>query len=89
MCGRYNNLLKQPHGGQMRRRYHQDHPQLLFDGGGNFIDTSNNYQFEESEIRTGAWMKKRGSRDEIVLAIKYSTNSQGLPTAKGTGTSPD
>ena len=33
--------------------------------GGNFIDTSNNYQFEESEIWIGEWMKKRGVRDQM------------------------
>lgn len=32
---------------------------------GNFIDTANNYQFEESEKWIGEWMKKRGNRDEI------------------------
>lgn len=35
------------------------------DVSGNFIDTSNNYQFEESEKWIGEWMKKRGNRDEI------------------------
>jgi aryl-alcohol dehydrogenase-like predicted oxidoreductase len=32
---------------------------------GNFIDTSNNYQFEESEQWIGEWMKKRGVRDQM------------------------
>lgn len=36
--------------------------------GGNFIDTANNYQDEQSEHIVGAWMEKRGIRDEIVLA---------------------
>lgn len=35
------------------------------DQGGNFIDTSNNYQFEESEERIGEWMKTRGNREEM------------------------
>ncbi|KAI1318419.1 aldo/keto reductase [Xylariaceae sp. FL0255] len=43
-------------------------------GGGNFIDTANNYQNEESEIWIGEWMKERGVRDQIVLATKYTTN---------------
>ncbi|KAI1804344.1 Aldo/keto reductase [Daldinia bambusicola] len=47
---------------------------FFYDQGGNFIDTSNNYQFEESEKRLGAWMKRRGNREEIVLATKFSTN---------------
>ncbi|KAF9074599.1 NADP-dependent oxidoreductase domain-containing protein [Rhodocollybia butyracea] len=42
--------------------------------GGNFIDTANNYQDETSEKITGEWMEKRGNRDEIVLATKYTTN---------------
>jgi aryl-alcohol dehydrogenase-like predicted oxidoreductase len=42
--------------------------------GGNFIDTANNYQGEESEQWIGEWMKKRGNRDQMVIATKYSTN---------------
>ncbi|KAM0788304.1 putative aryl-alcohol dehydrogenase aad14 [Microbotryomycetes sp. NB124-2] len=45
-----------------------------FDAGGNFIDTSSNYQDEQSELYLGEWMKVRGNRDRIVLATKYSTN---------------
>ncbi|CBX89962.1 hypothetical protein IAQ61_003512 [Plenodomus lingam] len=41
--------------------------------GGNFIDTANNYQNEESETWIGEWMKERGVRDEIVLATKFTT----------------
>ncbi|OTB20742.1 hypothetical protein K445DRAFT_313225 [Daldinia sp. EC12] len=55
----------------------------FYDQGGNFIDTSNNYQFEESEKRIGAWMKKRGNRDQIVLATKFSTNFHSGPRGKG------
>jgi len=45
-----------------------------YEQGGNFIDTSNNYQFGESEMWVGEWMKKREIRDQIVLATKYTTN---------------
>jgi aryl-alcohol dehydrogenase-like predicted oxidoreductase len=38
---------------------------FFYEQGGNFIDTSNNYQFEESEIWIGEWMKKRGNRDQM------------------------
>ncbi|KAL4912533.1 NADP-dependent oxidoreductase domain-containing protein [Aspergillus aurantiobrunneus] len=41
--------------------------------GGNFIDTSNNYQDEQSERWIGEWMQTRGNRDNIVLATKYTT----------------
>lgn len=47
---------------------------FFYEQGGNFIDTSNNYQFQDSEKWIGEWMKKRGVRDQIVLATKYSTN---------------
>lgn len=42
--------------------------------GGNFIDTSNNYQAEESEAWIGEWMRKRGNRDQMVIATKFTTN---------------
>ncbi|CAK7565643.1 MAG: hypothetical protein SEPTF4163_003566 [Sporothrix epigloea] len=42
--------------------------------GGNFIDTANNYQNGESEQWIGEWMEKRGVRDEMVIATKYTSN---------------
>lgn len=54
---------------------------FFFEQGGNFIDTANNYQFQESEKWLGEWMKKRGNRDEMVLATKYTTNFRGGPDA--------
>ncbi|KAI9150317.1 Norsolorinic acid reductase A [Paramyrothecium foliicola] len=45
-----------------------------FENGGNFIDTSSNYQFEQSEKWIGEWMAKRGNRDQMVIATKYTTN---------------
>lgn len=36
-------------------------------------DSANNYQNEESEAWLGEWMEKRGVRDEIVLATKYTS----------------
>ncbi|KAI5868395.1 norsolorinic acid reductase [Durotheca rogersii] len=47
---------------------------FFYQQGGNFIDTANNYQAEESEIWIGEWMKKRGVRDQMVIATKYTTN---------------
>jgi predicted aldo/keto reductase-like oxidoreductase len=38
---------------------------LFYEQGGNFIDTSNNYQSEESETWIGEWMAKRGNRDQM------------------------
>ncbi|PBK59466.1 Aldo/keto reductase [Armillaria solidipes] len=45
-----------------------------FDIGGNYIDTANNYQDETSEEFIGEWAEKRGIRDQLVIATKYSTN---------------
>lgn len=49
--------------------------------GGNFIDTANNYQNEQSELWIGEWMASRpGLRDEMVVATKYTncfTDYQG------------
>lgn len=41
--------------------------------GGDFIDTANNYQNEESEIWLGEWMAARKNRDQMVIATKYTT----------------
>ncbi|KAK0449006.1 Aldo/keto reductase [Desarmillaria tabescens] len=45
-----------------------------FDMGGNFIDTANGYQDESSEEFIGEWAEKRGIRDQLVIATKYTTN---------------
>jgi len=41
--------------------------------GGNFIDTANNYQNEESETWIGDWMAERKVRDQMVVATKFTT----------------
>ncbi|KAL9130212.1 MAG: hypothetical protein Q9217_001557 [Psora testacea] len=45
----------------------------FYSSGGNFIDTSSNYQGEESETWIGEWMAKKGNRDEMVIATKFTT----------------
>ncbi|KAK4986184.1 hypothetical protein LTR50_005476 [Elasticomyces elasticus] len=45
----------------------------FYDQGGNFIDTANNYQNEESETWLGEWMNERGNRDQMVIATKFTT----------------
>ncbi|KAK0449022.1 Aldo/keto reductase [Desarmillaria tabescens] len=45
-----------------------------FDMGGNFIDTANMYQEETSEQFIGEWAEKRGIRDQLVIATKYTSN---------------
>ncbi|TDL16831.1 Aldo/keto reductase [Rickenella mellea] len=46
----------------------------FYDAGGNFIDTANNYQDESSEEFIGEWAEKRGIRDQLVIATKYTTD---------------
>ncbi|KAI4109863.1 MAG: hypothetical protein LQ339_001647 [Xanthoria mediterranea] len=45
----------------------------FYSHGGNFIDTANNYQNEESETWVGEWMAQRQNRDEMVIATKFTT----------------
>ncbi|TFK26136.1 arylalcohol dehydrogenase [Coprinopsis marcescibilis] len=45
-----------------------------FDKGGNFIDTANFYQDETSELFIGEWAEKRGIRDQLFIATKYTVN---------------
>lgn len=45
----------------------------FYEMGGNFVDTANSYQDEESEEWIGEWMEKRGNRDSMVVATKYTS----------------
>ena len=45
----------------------------FYSNGGNFLDTANNYQSEDSETWIGEWMKQKGNRDEMVVATKFTT----------------
>lgn len=45
----------------------------FFEHDGNFIDTANNYQDEETEKWLGEWMESRQNRDQIVLATKFTS----------------
>ncbi|CAJ2512589.1 Uu.00g056040.m01.CDS01 [Anthostomella pinea] len=42
--------------------------------GGNFMDTANDYQDDESEAWLGEYFEKRGTRDQMVIATKYTTH---------------
>lgn len=53
------------------------------EAGGNFIDTANNYQNEESETWLGEWMEERQNRDYIVLATKFTSNFKLDSVGKG------
>ncbi|ORX93868.1 putative aryl-alcohol dehydrogenase Aad14, partial [Basidiobolus meristosporus CBS 931.73] len=54
-----------------------------YDAGGNFIDTANNYQSEQSETWIGEWMAQRQNRDQIVIATKYTTYYKAHELGKG------
>lgn len=54
-----------------------------FAAGGNFIDTANNYQHEESEKWIGEWMAQGKNRDRMVVATKYTTDYKGHEYGKG------
>jgi aryl-alcohol dehydrogenase-like predicted oxidoreductase len=51
--------------------------------GGNFIDTSNNYQSEQSETWLGEWMTSRKNRDNLVIATKFTTDYRSHALGKG------
>ncbi|KAF5372519.1 hypothetical protein D9758_005276 [Tetrapyrgos nigripes] len=54
-----------------------------FDKGGNFIDTANAYQDGTSEEFIGEWAQKRGIRNQLVIATKYSgVYTKGNPAVK-------
>ncbi|OJJ43129.1 hypothetical protein ASPZODRAFT_136683 [Penicilliopsis zonata CBS 506.65] len=53
------------------------------EAGGNFIDTSNNYQDEQSEEWIGEWMQARGNRDQLVIATKFTTDYKSHALGKG------
>jgi aryl-alcohol dehydrogenase-like predicted oxidoreductase len=50
---------------------------------GNFIDTANNYQDEQSEKWIGEWMAARKNRDQLVIATKYTTEHRAWELGKG------
>ncbi|CAG8954618.1 hypothetical protein HYFRA_00004537 [Hymenoscyphus fraxineus] len=59
--------------GECNRKTTEEILDTFYDAGGNFIDTANNYQDEQSETWLGEWMEKRKNRDEMVIATKFTT----------------
>ncbi|EHK49779.1 Conserved hypothetical protein [Trichoderma atroviride IMI 206040] len=55
----------------------------FFDASGNFIDTANAYQDDESEVWLGEWMATRQNRDQMVIATKYITDYKSYAFGKG------
>ncbi|KAI9371502.1 NADP-dependent oxidoreductase domain-containing protein [Aspergillus egyptiacus] len=53
------------------------------EAGGNFIDTANNYQNEQSETWIGEWMASRKIRDRMVIATKFTTDYRSYADGKG------
>lgn len=55
----------------------------FFESGGNFIDTANAYQDEQSEEWIGEWMTSRKNRDQMVIATKYTSDYKSYEYGKG------
>ncbi|AJU60400.1 Aad4p [Saccharomyces cerevisiae YJM248] len=55
----------------------------FYEMGGNFVDTANSYQNEQSETWIGEWMKSRKLRDQIVISTKFTTDYKGYDVGKG------
>ncbi|KAF4150891.1 hypothetical protein CNMCM6069_005273 [Aspergillus lentulus] len=55
----------------------------FYEAGGNFIDTANNYQDEQSETWIGEWMTERENRDQLVIATKFTTDFRSYKLGKG------
>jgi aryl-alcohol dehydrogenase-like predicted oxidoreductase len=51
--------------------------------GGNFIDTANSYQDEQSETWLGEWMAARNNREQMVIATKFTTDYKSHALGKG------
>ncbi|KAJ5699088.1 aryl-alcohol dehydrogenase AAD14 [Penicillium macrosclerotiorum] len=51
--------------------------------GGNFIDTANNYQDEQSETWIGEWMAARKNREQMIIATKFTTDYRTWELGKG------
>lgn len=69
--------------GTMTREESDNILDYFYESGGNFIDTANNYQNEESEKWLGEWMQKRNNRGQMVIATKftspYNTYDSSIP----------
>ncbi|OQD75606.1 hypothetical protein PENDEC_c006G06211 [Penicillium decumbens] len=53
------------------------------EAGGNFIDTSNNYQNEQSEAWIGEWMASRKNRAQMIVATKFTTDYRSWEVGRG------
>ena len=70
--------------GSMNKEQSFELTDAYYEAGGNFIDTANNYQNEQSETWLGEWMKIRNNRDMLVIATKFSTGYKDYKLGRGT-----
>ncbi|KAK3353763.1 aryl-alcohol dehydrogenase [Lasiosphaeria hispida] len=54
-----------------------------FNAGGNFFDTSNGYQNEQTEAWLGEWMETRDVRDRCIVATKFTADYRMHSLGKG------
>jgi aryl-alcohol dehydrogenase-like predicted oxidoreductase len=69
--------------GSMKKEQAFELLDAFVDAGGNFIDTSNNNQNEQSEMWMGEWMSTRGNRDRLVIATKFTMPYKSSALGKG------
>ncbi|KAL2826165.1 NADP-dependent oxidoreductase domain-containing protein [Aspergillus pseudoustus] len=69
--------------GSMNKESAFDLLDAFFAAGGNFIDTANNYQNEQSEAWIGEWMASHNNRDQMVVATKFTTDYKSYTLGKG------
>ncbi|OQD95254.1 hypothetical protein PENSOL_c021G01795 [Penicillium solitum] len=55
----------------------------FYEAGGNFIDTANIYQNEQSEEWIGEWAEASQNRDSLVLATKFTMDYRSHAIGKG------
>ncbi|OJZ80605.1 hypothetical protein ASPFODRAFT_147303 [Aspergillus luchuensis CBS 106.47] len=53
------------------------------EAGGNFIDTANLYQDEQSETWLGEWMALRKNRDQMIIGTKFTSDYKAHVLGKG------
>ena len=69
--------------GDMNKKISFELLDAFVEAGGNFIDTANSYQNEQSETWLGEWMAERQNRDQLVIATKFTTDYKSYNLGKG------
>lgn len=74
ICAEVDSFTRSSFMGDMTKERAFEILDYFYDQGGNFIDTANNYQAEQSEAWIGEWIAAHPHvRDQLVIATKYTT----------------